>query len=477
MEKPVYIAGVGFTNEQPGRRWKGPLLLILLLLALGATAFYLIRDFRSIPDECLLVIESQPPGAEVWLNLEATGKLTPTEISAPTSEEILVQVRMAGRQSDPLGWKLSQQELRQGQVSCSFLMSELEAPYQPEEPVPVIMEDAAADEPVFKPQAQLRPQAKLRKQPAARELKPAPKPAQQPVQAPAISSHTVYLLNSDEAYRLRVDGVELPISEALQLEVGPHRLQVDLLSISLLDTLLLEGGEHRLLLPDRSHVVEVSVEPARAEIISRERSLGRGRVLVPRILLPMQLRFPTLAGLLPPAEFLLDPDAPLKLEFRHTEPMHFEWTSPDSPDMRVEGLGYVLPDRGFVNDRAHGPEMDDEGMLLGRAFHDRRPGGAHTLRLQIELPEAFHSGWPADLMVDAVDSGERFPLTLTRRATLSVFVNNVALGRDLVLDEASSPRSWPVSRLLKPGLNQIELRSTEDAKSRTRLLKVRLDLE
>ncbi len=477
MEKPVYIAGVGFTNEQPGRSWKGPLFLLLLLIVLGTAVWYMIQDYRSIPAECLLVIESQPPGAEVWLNLEPTGKLTPAEISAPTSEEVLVQVRMAGRQSDPLGWKLSQQELRQGRVSCSFLMSELEAPYQPEEAAPIIKEDVAPQVPARQPQALARLQATERKQPAAREIKPSPTPAQPPVQAPAISSHTVYLLNSDEAYRLRVDGVELPIAEAMQLEAGPHRLQVDLMSIQLLDTLLLEGGEHRLLLPDRSHVVEVTVMPARAEIISRERSLGRGRVLVPRILLPMQLRFPTLAGLLPPAEFLLDPDAPLKLEFRHTEPMHFVWTSPDSPDMRVEGLGYVLPDRGFVSDREHGPEMDEAPMLLGRAFHDRRPGGAHTLRLQIQLPEGFHSGWPADLMVDAVDSGERFPLTLTRRATLSVFVNDVALGRDLVLDEASAPRSWPVSRLLKPGLNRIELRSTEEAKSRTRLLKVRLDLE
>ena len=76
--------------------------------------------------------------------------------------------------------------------------------------------------------------------------------------------------------------------------------------------------------------------------------------------------------------------------------------------------------------------------------------------------------------MSAGDSGQRYPLTLTRGATLTVLLNGTALARDLVLGADEQRRGWPVSSLLKAGRNQLTVQSSEASRSATRLRVVEL---
>lgn len=475
-EKPVYIAGVGFSDEQPPPRWRLPLIIGLAgTVLISGLVIWLAAGSRTL-DRCMLLVESTPPGAAIWLDLELSAHTTPSEFEVDATRDLLVQVRAPGMQADPLAWQLTSAELQQGHVLCSFQLKELAAPYRPREAEPApqnSLEDQPADPVVVQP---ARPRRTVTRPDEVRE-QPAAATRDAGVPAATDGVHLLHIENWDPGFRLRIDGREQAGAASMELAPGPHRVQVDLLSIMQLDTLLLDGGTHRLALPGSGSFVEVRVHPATGSIISGEHGLGRGRALVPRLLLPMTVRFPAMPGLLPPPEMQLKDGAPLRVEAMHLDPIHYSWEPGNESGLRLAARGYVLPAEGFVADRERGPEEQDGSMLLGRAFHDRRPGGVHCLRFSFELPASCHEGWPAELRLVAGDSRERFPLTLARNATLSVFINGVALSRDMKLEQERVERSWPVSRLLQPGSNLIELRNTEEARSKTRIERLDLVLE
>jgi hypothetical protein len=238
-----------------------------------------------------------------------------------------------------------------------------------------------------------------------------------------------------------------------------------------LDTLLQGGGTRALVLPSRADVVEIRVTPPDAEIVQGDRVLGRGRCLIPRSDLPLSLRFPALPGLLPPAALTLTATAPASVSVRHLAGLSLRWSpsAAGTQGLTLAERGYVMPGAAFTPDRERGPQLERAGLLLGRAFHDRRPGGSQAARFTFELPRETQPGWPAVLELGAGDSGRRYPLTLTRGALLTVSLNGTVLARDLALEEGEQTRSWPVSSLLKPGSNELLLLSGAESRSATRL--------
>jgi len=273
-------------------------------------------------------------------------------------------------------------------------------------------------------------------------------------------------LNWDPAFRLRVDGRQLDPVAARQLSAGTHRVQVEGAGRMLLDTLLAGGGTVDLALPPRERFVELRVEPEQAEIVSGDRLLGRGRALIWRGDLPLAVRFPALPGLLPPQGRTLPRDSP-DLRLRHQSMLRFQWTPAGADGLELREGGFRMPGGPFTQDAERGPRREAAGLLLGRAFHDRRPGGAQAARFVFTLPEGAHAGWSAQLELEAKDSGRRFPLVLTRDARLSLWLNGTLLARDQMLDEQVEIRGWPVGNLLRPGVNELEVSSSEEARSAT----------
>ncbi len=457
-EKPVYLAGRGFQDDKgpPPSRWRWPLLAFLLLLGVGALLF--LR--REVPEgHCRLLVRSTPPGAEILLDLNAAHGVTPATVDWPRDRDVLVQVRLPGFESQPLAYRLSRRELAAEERVLEFNLVAL--------PTGVVK---ASSTPGAAGGDSLPPLIAHSTTSTARPLAPAVSQVAAP--APPPGGHTLAWVHWDPSYRLRLDGRIQP-GPTQVMAPGSHRLQVDLRGRTLLDTLVKESGPHRLVLPGAERFVEVRIQPQEAEIVQGDATLGKGRALIHRGDLPLVLRFPALPGLLPPASLTLVPSSPGRVDVRHSQSLDLRWTPNESKGLNALDMGYEMDGR-YQPDPDHGPRRQGGSLLLGRAFHDRRPGGAQALRLGFDAPEGLNRQWEARLEIHAVDSGKRHPLTLGRGATLTVWVNGTALVKDmpLVMDEA--PRSWPVSSLLKPGRNEVRIQSSEASRSSTALLSVAL---
>jgi len=457
--KPVYLAGRGFQDEEVRPPRLGPWLWALALLGLlGLAMWWWLRPSQGEAGTCRLIVTSDPPGAEVLLNLNPTALRTPAQVDWPRDEELLVQVRLAGHEADPLSRRLDARELAAESLPLAFTLRLLPAPGR--------VRPSGVDSTVT-PVAAAPPSSTTS---FSVKTPPAPLAQAPPVKDPG--GHTMGWANWDPAFRLKIDG-RLQPGPTQVMTPGSHRLQVDLRGRLLLDTLLHQSGAHRFSLPSQADFVEVTVIPAEGEIVMGDASLGRGRVLLHRAELPVELRFPPLPGLLPPPARTVARNSPARVECRHGAALELSWAPGGGNGLRVLDLGYELEGR-YKEDAAHGPRRDGRSLLLGRAFHDRRPGGAQALRLAFDVPEAVNRQWEARLEIDAVDSGRRHPLTLTRGATLSVWLNSTALVKDMPLSMGEAPRSWPVSNLLRPGQNELRIQSSEASRSSTALREVKV---
>jgi hypothetical protein len=458
-DKPVYIAGQGFqsTATEPPRRRGRYLAWVLALLAV------LLIGWRLLPDRghVRLEVRSVPSGAEILVDLAATGLRTPATLDLPVDQTVLVQARLAGLEASPTSVRLTPAELRRARALDFSLR-----PLPPGHPAVA----GAAPPP-------LAPPVEKEAVPAGLGVgisgllegtlaTPAP-----PERGDGLEGGFLEIgwLRWDPAFRLKVDGQALPVSGARALPAGTHRLQVELGTRQLLDTLLGGSGPRLLALPPRDRFVEIQVTPDEAEIVAGDRALGLGRCLLLRADLPLLVSFPPLPGRLPPAPLLVKPDAPASLHLSHRPPVAMEWSGSSEGGLRQTRGGYVLPGEAFHEDDSHQPRREGSCLLLGRAFHDRRPGGSQAAIFEFDLPAEINPAWQAELALTAEDSGQRYPLILSRGASLSLLLNGTALARGLALEPGAVRRAWPVSNLLKPGRNVLQVQSGEASRSAARL--------
>lgn len=457
--KPVYRAGQGFQRDDPAsppalwRRLRWWALGLASLLGFGLCLWL----WPSRPLEGRVRVLSEPPGAEILLDLRATGLRTPAELAPPPGRHSLLQVRLAGYVSRPLALRLDP------------LHPPREVRFQLEaNPAP-----RPAASPIQTPSATLAPTSP---HPAVGLAPLLEEALRQPAGVPEHPDPglALTLLNWDASFQLSVDGRPLPPAGARHLPAGVHRIRVELAGRAVLDTVLRGGGPRSLLLPPRERFVEVRATPAEAEIVLGDRLLGRGRCLLRRSDLPLSLRFPSLAGWLPPAPLSVEADAPATLSVQHREPYTLSWAPGKEQGLQLTARGYRMPGRDFTVDSQRGAKLEGGGLLLGRAFHDRRPGGAQAARFSFEMPAETQSAWPVTLELLAGDSGQREPLVLTRGARLTLSLNGTVLARDLTLEEGEHQRGWPVANLLKPGRNELLIQSGEDSRSASRVSRLRL---
>lgn len=460
--KPVYLAGRGFQedDERPSgwRRWWGLILLLLLLVSLGLWSWRRERGAGT----CRLTVTSSPAGAQLVLNLKDGYGQTPATVEWPRDQPVLVQVKLPGLSSQPLAIRLEPTDLALAQRELDFTLL----------PTPAAGRlEAAATDSIATPE----------QQPGAEQVAPAltEKLLQAnaarlatPPKAVDPGGHTVGWIHWDPAFRLRINGRVQP-GPTQVLEPGSQRVQVDLRGRLLLDTLLARSGAHRLILPGPESFVEVRISPPEAEIVQGDATLGKGRVLVHRRELPQEVSFPALPGWLAPPSVTLTAQSAMRVEYAHRRAQQLQWTPQESGGIYLLDMGYELEGR-YREDAAHAPRREGKDLLLGRAFHDRRPGGAQALRLGFDLPESANAQWAARLEIHATDSGHKHPLTLTRGATLSVWLNGTLLAKEMKLDLDEAPRSWPVSNMLRPGRNELRIQSSEQSRSSTRLRSVQL---
>lgn len=212
-------------------------------------------------------------------------------------------------------------------------------------------------------------------------------------------------------------------------------------------------------------------------ILAGDRVLGQGEVLLSRSLLPQTLRFAQVDGYLEPASLALDKNSPA--DHRALYLAEQAWVYPrqrGQGEIRLLEKGVWFEGQGFTAGEQGAPVIREDRLWFGRARNDRRPWGCGQAVLEVDLPAGVHPGMPARLVLEALDTGENFPMSIKDHATLTVLFNGVALARDVELDRSLRARQWPVSRYLKPGPNRIELRGSEESTSWAALESLRLEL-
>jgi hypothetical protein len=295
---PIYMAGEGFldTGPEPPRRWFPVVFAVVLLLAGGWAVWFV----GSRQDTRVVHVSSLPEGARILLDLQDTGLDTPATLELPASGLHGIQVRLAGYASQPLVLPILTDTLKDDTTLRFELLP--------------------AAEPVRVPQATSLPPAPV--------SQPVTGPVRLPLTSPVRSAPSVWqpsgtsrvaslqMRHWSPRYRCRLNGAEvMPDAQGLLMlsGTGTQRIQVDLGRSTLLDTVLALAspfGEHVLVLPDRDRFVLVNTEPVPGEILLGDRVVGTGEALLPRTLLPQQLRFAPVKGYLEPRALDLEPDAP-----------------------------------------------------------------------------------------------------------------------------------------------------------------------
>ena len=200
--------------------------------------------------------------------------------------------------------------------------------------------------------------------------------------------------------------------------------------------------------------------------------------MLPRSRLPLEVRFLPVKGFLEPATLRLTKQSALEVEVVYIEEQTLRWNlSSELHQLQAVAAGYYMPAEGFIADRDRGPQTDGERLLLGRAFHDRRPGGSQQIEFVFYLPEGVHEQMPARLRLRVADSEDSFPMHFTDRATLTVELNGTRLADDVTLGQEPETRNWPISRTIRPGENRLVLRNTERATSASAIYSVEVELK
>ncbi len=499
--KPVYYAGHGFENSRGSRRLSRIPLAALVLVLLALLSWLVARELRIGAAGLRVRVLSDPPGARIWLDHRPTEHICPAELNLPALKPSLVQVRLEGWRAEPLarlveprsraiiepplplelGFRMRRTYI---EIQAPDTAASAGGPQDPEERHPRSA-GAPATVPAGDPELAAAQEGSLSTAdpgPQIEELRIAPEanPAE-PAAEQDPSPGRLHLAGWDELFRLRINNRELRPREGglLELNPGPHRLVVDLYRTVLLDSALQVSAaeEIELRLPDRTAFVRVETAGAEGEIVSGDWNLGRGTALIPRSLLPLDLRFLPLPGLLEPPGMRIDRDTPLTVVAPYLPEIRLHYLpGGDDGGIELRQRGYFLPDQGFVADVERGPELDEDRLLLGRAYHDRRPGGAHEARFRFNLPEEFHRDLPARLLVEASDTGDNYPLSLLDRATLSLLLNGIVLAQDIELEREVRERSWPVNNYLEPGENLLVLRNTERSRSLSAVHRIAVEL-
>ncbi|MCB9474662.1 MAG: PEGA domain-containing protein [Candidatus Delongbacteria bacterium] len=476
FRSPIYIAGEGFLQEDPPERpWPRRLLVLLVLAILAAIGWFWLRP---VPMDAWVQVESDPPGADILLDLESTGLKTPARLPLGPGRLHGVQVQSDGFLSRPLVWAVISDTLNEHNRRLTFLLSPRPpAPELPDpDPQPAVRQ--AEPERVVPPQDRVY----LPFATPLRDIVPVYQPERE------IQATSLRLRHWDERYRCRLNGQSASPDALGHLSLpraSQVHLQVDLAQTSLLDTLLRlapESGELLLDLPERNQFVLVHTEPVAGDILLGDRVIGSGEALLPRTLLPQQVRFARVSGYLEPSSRDLGPAAGSEVLARYLPEQGWSWQAGRQPEagmgaIRLLERGVWFEESGFRVSAGDGPETRGELLRFGRARNDRRPWGCQQAVFEVQLPSGVHTGMPARLELTALDTGDNFPMSIKDFATLTVLFNGVLLASEVTLESEGRPRSWPVSNYLREGSNRIELRGSEKATSWAGLRSLRLELK
>lgn len=135
--------------------------------------------------------------------------------------------------------------------------------------------------------------------------------------------------------------------------------------------------------------------------------------------------------------------------------------------------GYTFKNRGFASSNEAGPEIVFNEKLgeyvwkCGYAFPFRNPKGNDALKFSFNLPQNTNSTQKFTLLLEAIATEEKYPLSFTGKSDVRVKYNGHILSYNYspkTVEDLSGLETirWDVSGFAKPGLNTVEITTTDD---------------
>jgi hypothetical protein len=135
--------------------------------------------------------------------------------------------------------------------------------------------------------------------------------------------------------------------------------------------------------------------------------------------------------------------------------------------------GYTTGSRGFTASNEAGPDIEYIGNLknyywkFGFAFPFRNPKGNDAVKISFQLPQDQIYGQQFTLKVYAAASRDRYPLSLSTKVEVKITFNGHILSYNYTprfFDDVDGMEEleWNISRMVKPGINTLEISVTDD---------------
>ena len=194
-----------------------------------------------------------------------------------------------------------------------------------------------------------------------------------------------------------------------------------------------------------------------------------------------EISFGPLPGYKTPSRQSVDvrPNQPINLKVDYFPEVTLVAEITEDGNVRVDNCevmnGFTFDNRGFSASSEAGPEVvfvDDLKSYFwkfGFAFPYRSPKGNDALKLSFRLPQETGATQKFILKMAAAAAEERYPLAISRKIDIKIKFNGKILNyvyryQPKTVAEAGGMEAveWDVSQFVRPGLNSIEIATTEE---------------
>ena len=135
--------------------------------------------------------------------------------------------------------------------------------------------------------------------------------------------------------------------------------------------------------------------------------------------------------------------------------------------------GYTFKNQAFTASSEGGPgiEFNDKikeyAWKMGYAFPYRNPKGNDAIKITFMMPRDLDYDQNFTLVLVAASSQEKYPLSISTRVDISIKLNNSILSyyyQPKFLEDLGSldKVEWDITKNIRPGLNTLEISTTED---------------
>jgi hypothetical protein len=453
------------------------LLAIVLLLA-----GYIAADHWWPKGEGTLVVMSDPPGAQVWLDLKPTTVLTTSALRIAAGPHS-VTVRKDTMEADPFAIAVDIRPGGRDTVHFQLIPPSLRLPPRPAvSPRPVVPPPAAPPQP--EPLAGRR--GSLRRADSSRIAPPAAKPLL-PSTAPLEISSTLL-------------GARVYINDSLRPEVTPVTLRLPPGNYTVrvtMDGYVPDPRDQTVrLVPstvpqfvfftlneDRAAHREIVIEttPVSGPIAVDNAPVGEGKAVVPRDFGIYTVSFGEVEGFRTPqpVQVSLTPSRP-RQEVKGAYTRRFHVSAQAESENSVKTDGDLRWETGiYLNNTAQpnaslGPHIREIsgtqkfGWELAAGDPNRNPVGGDYIEFIFELPPDVPPDAPLGLRLYLYRSGRRYPLTVNSRSELIVTVNGRKFlegyrpTHSVTVADYDRYEEWSLQGMLKPGENRVMIRTSDD---------------